>query len=120
MPRSPDQAKNVNENGAGGGGRTHTERKLHGILSRVEQEDPSGTTRKTLDKLEGDRNREDPNGPLETPPGHPAVIQTRGPRSCRQREQLNPLAAQSTLKIRRAPPQFLNELLDFVNFGTGR
>ena len=29
------KAKNVNKNGAGGGGRTHTERKLHGILSPV-------------------------------------------------------------------------------------
>ncbi len=38
MARSPDQAKNINENGAGGGGRTHTERKLHGILSPVRLE----------------------------------------------------------------------------------
>ncbi len=39
MALSPDQAINVNENGAGGGGRTHTERKLHGILSPVRLEE---------------------------------------------------------------------------------
>ena len=33
MARSPDQAKNVNEDGAGGGGRTHTELSSTGLLT---------------------------------------------------------------------------------------